>query len=105
MPTLPERPTLANLQEYIRVMVHERGFQDETIEQLFMLLMEECGELAKAARKHVPVKSDPGSDKYHIDHEAADVLMYLLAICNKFDIDLEQAFRAKEEINNKRTWH
>jgi NTP pyrophosphatase (non-canonical NTP hydrolase) len=32
------------------------------------------------------------------------VFMYLLDICNHFDIDLEKAFREKEEINKKRTW-
>jgi len=36
--------------------------------------------------------------------EAADVLIILLGICNMLDIDLEKAFREKEEINKKRLW-
>ena len=30
--------------------------------------------------------------------------MYLLDICNHFNIDLEKAFREKEEINKGRVW-
>jgi len=85
--------------------VVERGFQDETVEQLFMLLLEECGEFAKAARKHTTIKSDINTEnKHRVDFEAADVLMYLLEICNRFNIDLERAFRDKEELNKTRTW-
>jgi len=32
------------------------------------------------------------------------VFIYLLDICNHFNIDLEKAFRDKEEINKKRIW-
>lgn len=49
-------------------------------------------------------KSTEHSDSFHLDHEVADVLMNLHVICNKFGIDLEQAFRAKEEVNKARTW-
>ena len=85
-------------------MVEERGFNKESIPQQFMMLMEECGEMAKAARRAAHIKSDGHSEEYHLDHEAADVFMYLLDICNHFGIDLEKAFRAKEEINKKRVW-
>lgn len=34
----------------------------------------------------------------------ADVFIYLLDICNHFDVNLEKAFRDKEEINKKRVW-
>ena len=50
------------------------------------------------------MKTDSGSEQFHLDHEAADVFIYLLDICNHFGIDLEKAFRDKEEINKKRTW-
>lgn len=85
-------------------MVHERGFEKETAPELFMLLMEECGELAKAARKTTSIKTDAQSESFHVDLEAADVFSYLLTICNYFDIDLEQAFREKESLNEKRVW-
>lgn len=86
-------------------MIIERGFKDESVSELLMLLMEESGELARACRKHTTVKSDTSREaKDQIDHELADILMYVFAIANKFDIDLEKAFRDKEEINKKRIW-
>lgn len=102
--TLKENPTMKDYQQYIRDMIVERGFDNETIPQIFMLFLEECGELAKAARKTEDIKFDKTSKEYNIAHEAADVFMYLLDICNHFDIDLEQAFREKEELNLKRVW-
>jgi len=102
---LKETPTLKEYQEYIAQMIKERGFDTETVPELFMLLMEECGELAKAARKTQNIKTEENSVDRVISHEAADVFMYLLDICNYFNIDLEKAFREKEEINKKRTWN
>ncbi len=101
---LPEHPTLQDFQRYVAAMVKERGFDKETIPEVFMLFLEECGELAKAARKTQHIKSDRHSEQFHIDHEIADVFVYLLDICNHFNVDLEQAFRGKEEINKKRVW-
>jgi NTP pyrophosphatase (non-canonical NTP hydrolase) len=34
----------------------------------------------------------------------ADCLIYLCAIANRYGIDLEAAFRAKEAKNRERTW-
>lgn len=103
-PLVPVKPDLKALQKYVAEVVEYRGFGDETVPELFMLLLEECGELAKAARKTQNIKTDKNSKKYEVDQEAADVFMYLLEICNRFDIDLEKAFREKEAINAKRTW-
>lgn len=85
-------------------MVVERGFDKETTPEVFMLFLEECGEMAKAARKLSNMKTDDNSAVHNLEHEVADVFVYLLDICNHFDIDLEKAFRAKEEINKQRTW-
>lgn len=101
---LKEDPTLRDFQNYVSELVKERGFERETLPQLFMLLLEECGEMAKAARKAEGIRSDKNSEDHHLDREAADVLIYLLAICNRCGIDLEKAFREKEEINKKRRW-
>ena len=101
---LKPNPTLKDYQEYIDLMVKERGFDKETISQIFMMLTEECGELAKAARKAADIHTDENSQKFALEDEAADVFIYLLDICNYFKIDLETAFRQKEEKNSKRTW-
>ena len=85
MPVLKSEPTLSQLQNYVADIVKERGFQDETVSEMFMLLLKECGAFAKAARKaEGTIKTDQSS--------------------RHFDIDLEVAFREKEAINNKRSW-
>jgi NTP pyrophosphatase (non-canonical NTP hydrolase) len=101
---LKENPTLRDFQKYVDEMVKERGFDKETLPEMFMLFMEECGELAKATRKHALISTDEASKEYDPASEAADVLIYLLDICNHLDIDLEKAFREKEEINKQRKW-
>jgi NTP pyrophosphatase (non-canonical NTP hydrolase) len=39
-----------------------------------------------------------------LKEEFADVLSYLLDLANCFQIDLEHAFRAKEQLNQSRKW-
>ena len=102
--SLKENPTLQDFQKYVEEMVKERGFNEENVQQIFMLFLEECGEMAKAARKTAGMKTDGNSEQFHLNHEIADVFIYLLDICNHFNIDLEKAFREKEEINKKRNW-
>ena len=101
---LKNNPTLRDFQEYVAQLVKERGFEKETVSEMFMLFLEECGEMAKAARKTQKMKTDKNSEQFHFDHEVADVFIYLLDICNHFGVDLEKAFRDKEEINKKRIW-
>lgn len=101
---LKQNPTLQDFQRYVVAVVKERGFEKETIPQLFQLFLEECGEMAKAARKAAKIHTDAKSEHFEFAHEAADVFIYLLELCNHFGVDLEQAFREKEEINKKRVW-
>ena len=103
-PRLPTKPLLKDFHKYCKDIVKIRGFDKEPIAELFMLFMEECGELAKAARDTQVIKSGTHSKQRNLAHEAADVFIYLLEICNYFDINLEQAFREKEIINSKRTY-
>ena len=101
---LKNEPTLFDYQTYIKDMVLERGFDKNNVSELFQLFLEECGELAKAARKKQGLHTDSNSKEDDVGLEAADVFMYLLNICNQFDIDLEKSFREKEEMNKKRVW-
>jgi len=94
-----------DLQTYVRQMTASRGFDHEAVTEKFVLMMEEVGELAKAVRKTQGMHTDPNSEKYRPDYEAADVFFYLLDICNKLGIDLEKALREKEEINKRRSWN
>lgn len=103
--SLKASPTLADLQQYVRDLVQERGFdKDRDIAKKFMMLTEEVGEFAKAARKLAGLHFADDSVQGDVALEAADVLIILLGICNLMGIDLEQAFRNKEEINKQRTW-
>ena len=95
---------MEDLQKYVALMERERGFTDESVLQKCLLLGEEVGELFKAIRKTENIKVDHNSTFGSIDHELSDVLTYLCAIANHFDVDLEKAFREKEELNKKRVW-
>ncbi len=102
---LERNPTLQQFQEYVATMVEERGFQDQSIFQTCLLLGEEVGELFKAVRKEEGMHIDPQSEVGLVEGELADILIYCLTIANKKNIDLETAFRKKEEINKQRTWN
>lgn len=96
--------TLPEYQRRIAKLVEERGFENETVPEVFMLLMEEVGEFAKAARKVSGVTTDKNSKVHDLEEEAADVFWLLLDLCNRLNIDLGKAFEAKEEKNQKRSW-
>ena len=97
-------PTLRDFQAYVRKLEDERGFTQQNAIEKCLLLGEEMGELFKAVRKTVKLKTDVNANIGSVDEEIADMLIYLCSIANRFDIDIEQAFRKKEEHNKKRTW-
>jgi len=101
---LPENPTLKDYQTYMQAMVLERGFDKETVSEVFLLLVEEVGELAKAIRKTNGQKIDMSRKQHEVEEEAADVFWLVIDLCNRLDIDLEKAFRVKEEKNKTRVW-
>ncbi len=101
---LKDNPTIQDYQQYVREAVKERGFRDDKVELRFLLLLEECGEFAKSVRKIAGLGFAKDTSKKEISEEAADVFIILLGICNMLDIDLEEAFRDKEEKNKKRVW-
>ena len=104
MPTLPAQPTIQQLQVYVRELAHERGFTHNPVIEECLLLSEEIGELCKAVRKHEQLRIDANSKIGAVEEELADILIVLTAIANHYNIDLEQAFRAKEAINHQRVW-
>ena len=96
--------TLADYQKLVKSLVVERGFNKESVAEVFMLFLEESGEFAKAARKVTGVKVDINSKVHDLEEEAADVFWLLIDLCNRLDIDLEKAFREKEAKNQNRSW-
>lgn len=101
---LKSDPTLRDFQDYVRKLEDERGFTEQNAIEKCLLLGEELGELFKAVRKTMKLKTDVNTSIGSIDEEIADMMIYLCSIANRFDIDIEQAFRKKEEQNKKRTW-
>ncbi|HBS89059.1 MAG: pyrophosphohydrolase [Bacteroidetes bacterium GWF2_38_335] len=101
---LKEKPTLKEYQEYVNMLEIQRGFIDQNAITKCLLLGEEMGELFKAIRKTMKLKTDVNADVSSVKEEIADILIYLCSIANRFDIDIEEAFREKEEINKKREW-
>ena len=103
-PTLAAKPTLADLQQFVAAVVKHRGFDDETLQDSFIMLTEEVGELAKAIRKLHGVKMASDSAIGKIEHEVADVFWMLACVCNDLGIDLEKAIRDKDNHNQSRSW-
>lgn len=91
-------------QQLIKQLVVKRGFDKETVPEVFTLLVEEVGELAKAIRKANGQKVDKSRRQHDVEEEAADVFWLLIDLCNRLGIDLEKAFRDKEAKNQKRQW-
>lgn len=104
MPDLIKNPKLKDFQKYVSELESERGFSNQNIIDKCLLLGEEVGELFKAVRKTEGLAVDSNSTFTEIGDELTDILIYLCAIANRKGIDLESAFRAKEEKNKTRVW-
>lgn len=103
---LPKDPTLNDIQNYVKQMEQERGFTHNGVESQCLLLAEEVGELFKCVRKSHSALGIDNNKKYDFDPagEVTDVLIMLVAVANRLNINIEQAFRNKEEVNKMRTW-
>ena len=101
---LPSKPTLQDYQKYIAEMMKQRGFDKNSIVEEMLIMTEEVGELAKVVRKAHGMHIDKNSVQSTASEELADVFSFVLSISNYLGVDLEQAFRDKQEKNKKRTW-
>jgi len=101
---LRENPTMKEFQSYVYQLEIEREFLHQTVVQKCLMLGEEIGELYKAVRKSEKISVDPNSKIGSVSEELADIMIYICAIANRFNINLEDAFRQKEEVNKKRKW-
>ena len=94
---MEKRVTIDYLQSYIRSKDHN----PEQLNGYVLKLMEETGELARAMRKNLRPTQE-GQIKETIEEELWDVIYYVLAIANCYDIDLTQVIAQKEAINNEK---
>lgn len=96
---------LSKYQEYIKNMEIERGFISNTVLQKCLLLGEEVGELFKAIRKSEIKNKSRDEIAFEVGEELVDILIYTCAIANRYDINLEEMFHKKEELNKTRSWN
>ena len=100
---MSDKLSLNEYQELIAKLVVERGYDQETVDQVFTLLVEEVGELAKAIRKYNGQKVHTDSQTHNVAEELADVFWLIIDLCNRLDVDLAKAFDKKEQKNRSRT--
>ncbi len=97
--------TLADLQKHLDKTCKEKGWDKNSISEVFLLFSEEVGELAKEIRKQTGFKGEKKPDtRDDMRQEFADVLNYLLELANRFEIDLTEAYFEKHAINADRIW-
>lgn len=106
---LPQDASMKEFQRYIYELESMHGWLNVDLINNCFLMGEEVGELFKAVRKHQRyfVEEHPEEatmSRVHIGEELVDVFNYLLAIANRLDIDMEEAFRRKNAINQNRSW-
>jgi NTP pyrophosphatase (non-canonical NTP hydrolase) len=95
-PLISKNVTLHDLQEDIRSKDH----RPELKQAYFLKLVEEVGELAEVIRKDQRMQN--GNIKGTIEEELYDVLYYVAALANAYDIDLEMCYQLKEELNDQK---
>ena len=103
MAHVPPHPALRVFQDQLALVCQEGGWTKDTPSQKFVLFIKQVGEPAKAMRK--PAGLNPERAKQQnvsLEEEFAEVFSYLLDLANCFDVDREQAFRAKEKINESK---
>ncbi|MCZ7685092.1 MAG: cytochrome P450 [Sandaracinaceae bacterium] len=108
---LPQAAPMREYQRYVHALEAMHGWLDVDLVHNCFLMGEEVGELFKAIRKLLAIYEQSGAApsaeeerRAHVADEIVDVLNYLLAIANRLDIDVEEAFRRKNAENQRRSW-
>lgn len=93
---------LRAFQHYYRRVAVERGYEREVARDCLLLMLEEVGELARAVRRQASLVRHHSDDGSGIEHELADVFLYVVHLANIIDCDLAKAVQSKERINHAR---
>ena len=108
---LPKDAPMRDYQRYVHELEAMHGWLDVDLVHNCFLMGEEVGELFKAVRRtrrmFEQTEAPPAgaeARRAEVADELVDVLNYLLAIANRLDIDVEEAFRRKNAANQTRTW-
>ena len=98
---------LQHYQNRIRQFANDRDWdQFHSPKNLAMALVGEVGELVELFQWRTEEESrqiDRGSDLHEqLSEELADIMIYMLRLADKGDIDLEMAVQRKMQLNEKR---
>lgn len=99
----PDR--LEALRARLAEFVAERDWnQFHTPKNLAMALVAEAGELVEHFMWLTPEESDrlPPETRVEVEHEIADVLLFLLRLCDRLGVDPVAAAHAKLELNARK---
>ncbi|WP_067699381.1 nucleotide pyrophosphohydrolase [Nocardia jejuensis] len=99
--------TIDELQDLVTEFSQQRDWERfHTPKNLVMALTGEVGELAELFQWLTPEQSqelcDNEQGRVKVEHEIADVLMYLLRLATVLDIDLATAVKSKLQVNEQR---
>ncbi|MGG4143807.1 MazG-like family protein [Paenibacillus algorifonticola] len=97
---------LSEMQKHVKEFSTAHGFDESTIEQRALYLVTEVGETVKELLhlSYHPDHEKKEEIKDRLGLEMYDIVWNICDLANKLDIDLEQAFSKKIEINKTRTW-
>jgi len=110
---LPQGASMKEYQRYVHELERMHGWLDVDLVHNCFLMGEEVGELFKAVRRArmmfeqgdaPPADGDAEARRQEVADELVDVINYLLAIANRLDVDVEEAFRRKNARNQERSW-
>jgi len=100
-----EITNLAEIKKKIVEFRDKRGWQDNKAKDLAISVVLEASELLEHFQwgmwDEEEVKKDPEKME-EIHREVADVMIYLMAFCSVFDIDITDAIMEKLEWNEKK---
>ena len=97
---------MSEYQSLIHRLESHHGWLNVDLIHNCFLMGEEVGELFGAIRQYESYFQESGdtATKDNIAEEIVDVMNFLLAIANRLDIDVEDAFRRKNARNFTRSW-
>ncbi len=90
--------TLEEMRRAVMERVKAKGWDDSTASELFMLMLEEAGELSKAVRKRRGMwteRADEPGAKKAVAEELGDLLLCVLLVAIWEDVDPTEAFAEK----------
>jgi len=91
--------SIKKLQDFIK----SKDYNPDLKQGYFLKLIEEVGELSEAIRKDIRLQGN--GIKGTVEEELYDVLYYVLALANVYDINLEECAQLKEKINKEKYNH